>query len=374
MTQLNMSLPSKTKLAVEEFRERFGRWFPLDWNQTENRPRAIFRIAGASVPIGISIIIAALLAIIISGIATFFLPLSGFVHSFRGEILISFFENKFIVASGIIIGICVSGWVVGCRHLRDFGLEWSLKWGEDFAFGYIVGLAMYSGMVLAGIFAGWISITNIFSGPAWRIPILWTFLIFISSVCIGFREELIFRSLLLTNTAEAFRGFDWFNNTRAVVVALVVSSVGFGLLHIGGSVSKVIFSGVFGLLLGGMYVWTRSVAIPIGLHAGWDFAFFRLWGMRPGTTGNILEVSVNGPALLLGGTNWIGLFSFLAIFGGLAVVAPYIYIREGGLRVHSAIAIPDLHDNRTVWNIIHNPTQYIPFWDRVSLGPDRDDR
>ena len=356
-----MDLVTKTKSVAKQFRERHDRWFPPDWNQTENRPRAWARILGSAFPIAVVLIVLGILAPIVSVIGGF-LPISGLTDSLVGKILIALFTNQILGSAAIAVGICLSGWVIGCRYLHDFGLEWSLKWVGNFFFGFIVGIVIYSGVIFVAFFAGWLTFTDMFSGLAGRVPIFWFITVFVSALCIGVREELIFRSLLLTNTAEGFRGFDQFNDTMAVGIAVLISSFGFILWHGGISVSNVAFFGAFGLLFGIVYAWTQSVAIPIGLHTGWDLAYGRFYGTASASNSNILETSVHGPALFVGGSNWIGLLSIFAVFVGLVIIACWVYIREGELRVRSDIAVPDLHDNRKFWNVVHNPKRHVPFW------------
>ena len=112
-------------------------------------------------------------------------------------------------------------------------------------------------------------------------------------------EELIFRVIL----------FDVFEKVFGSLVALLISSILFGLAHIGNDGADIfsIFTLSFGLglLLGLAYLLTRNIWLPIGLHAGWNFAEGYLFGllnsgMRDPNTYFVSEIS--GPGFITGGS------------------------------------------------------------------------
>lgn len=101
--------------------------------------------------------------------------------------------------------------------------------------------------------------------------------LFLAAIMPGFMEELLFRGIL----------FRWIEEFGGSWAALVATSALFGLAHIlnpnatwFSSVSIAIFAGI---LLGGAYMLTRSLWMPIGLHAAWNF-----------TQGYIFDVPVSG--------------------------------------------------------------------------------
>ena len=93
----------------------------------------------------------------------------------------------------------------------------------------------------------------------------------------GFMEELLFRGILF-RFLEKFGG-SWF--------ALALTSALFGLAHIFNDNATALSSFAIaieaGVLLGGAYMLTRSLWMPIGLHAAWNF-----------TQGEIYDVPVSG--------------------------------------------------------------------------------
>ncbi len=129
-------------------------------------------------------------------------------------------------------------------------------------FSLIVGAAALLG---AYRISGCCSTTDLFSDLA------------LSAVMPAFMEELLFRGIL----------FRWIEEFAGSWAALVVSSVLFGLAHSMNPGSSWLATGFIaleaGVLLGGAYMLTRSLWMPIGLHAAWNF-----------TQGFLFDVNVSG--------------------------------------------------------------------------------
>jgi uncharacterized protein len=112
-------------------------------------------------------------------------------------------------------------------------------------------------------------------------------------------EELLFRGVLFRIVEE------W----AGTVIALVVSGLAFGALHLlnpGATVwGALAIAAEAGLMLGAAYVATRSLWLPIGLHLGWNFAESGLFGSTvsgsDGTVGGLLKGAAHGPAIISGG-------------------------------------------------------------------------
>ena len=90
-------------------------------------------------------------------------------------------------------------------------------------------------------------------------------------------EELLFRGIL----------FRWIEEFGGSWAALMVTSVLFGLAHVINPnatwFSSFAIAVEAGVLLGGAYMLTRSLWMPMGLHAAWNF-----------TQGDIFDVPVSG--------------------------------------------------------------------------------
>lgn len=113
----------------------------------------------------------------------------------------------------------------------------------------------------------------------------------------GFMEELLFRGIL----------FRWIEEFGGSWAALVVTSALFGLAHIlnpGATwFSSFAIAVEAGVLLGGAYMLTRSLWMPIGLHAAWNFTQGFIYDVPvSGMDQNgLVEAKLSGPELLSGG-------------------------------------------------------------------------
>ena len=111
-------------------------------------------------------------------------------------------------------------------------------------------------------------------------------------------EELLFRGIL----------FRWIEELAGSWAGLVVSSALFGLAHIMNP-GATWFSSfcIFveaGLLLGGAYMLTRSLWMPIALHFAWNFVQGAVFGLPVSghPASGLVRAELQGPTLLSGGT------------------------------------------------------------------------
>ena len=118
-----------------------------------------------------------------------------------------------------------------------------------------------------------------------------------SAIMPAFMEELLFRGIL----------FRWLEEFSGSWAALIVTSALFGLAH-SQNPGATLFSTFAiavegGLLLGGSYMLTRSLWMPIGLHAAWNFTQGPILGVP--VSGNqvhgLVRANLEGPAILSGG-------------------------------------------------------------------------
>ena len=113
----------------------------------------------------------------------------------------------------------------------------------------------------------------------------------------GFMEEVLFRGIL----------FRWLEEFAGSWAALVVTSALFGLSHIANPnatwFSSLAISVEAGILLGGAYMLTRSLWLPIGLHGAWNVMQGAVFGIP--VSGNaaqgLVQSNLSGPVLLSGG-------------------------------------------------------------------------
>lgn len=154
--------------------------------------------------------------------------------------------------------------------------------GAFLLFSLIVGVAALLGSYFI---VGWGGLSN------------WLFLIFAAGISAGFVEEFIFRGIL----------FRWIEEFGGSWAALVVTSALFGFVHITNDNATWFSSAAIaieaGVMLGGAYMLTRSLWVPIGLHFGWNVTQGLVWDVP--VSGNdvdgVVDARLVGNELISGG-------------------------------------------------------------------------
>lgn len=125
----------------------------------------------------------------------------------------------------------------------------------------------------------------------------WVFILFWTGFNAGFVEELIFRGIL----------FRWIEEFGGSWAALFVTSALFGLVHMGNDnatwMSGLTIAAVAGTLLGGAYMLTRSLWLPVGIHFGWNVTQGLVWDVPvSGYEGDgLVDARLVGDPLISGG-------------------------------------------------------------------------
>jgi len=156
----------------------------------------------------------------------------------------------------------------------------------------LLGFGLYTLCVLIAIalglyriegFNGWQGVLR----SLWVIPLAPVF------------EELLFRGVVFRILEEVLGGW----------LALVLSSVAFGLIHMGNPGET--FAGiaaiaiVFGPMLAAPYMLTRRLWLGIGLHGAWNFTMGKIFsGSVSGNAApqGLFKTTFQGPELLTGGS------------------------------------------------------------------------
>ncbi len=186
---------------------------------------------------------------------------------------------------------------------------------QDTAKGLGVGFCFFIGVVLIMMLLGLYRIDSI--GTDKPLQILSAFFLFL---VVGTGEEIIFRGVL----------FRWIDEKWGFMVALIVSAVLFGLIHISESNatlwSSIAIAVEAGLLLGAAYKYSGTLWLPIGIHWAWNFTQGNIFGFE--VSGKDLGVSLLNPTV--SGPDWLtgGAFgaeaSVIPVFLGLLLSAWYI--------------------------------------------------
>ena len=149
-------------------------------------------------------------------------------------------------------------------------------------FSVIVGIAALAG---AYFIVGWGGMSN------------WLMLLFTAGISAGFVEEFIFRGILLR----------WIEEFAGSYAALFITSALFGLGHIFNDnatwFSSFCIAVEAGLMLGGAYMLTRSLWVPIGLHFGWNMTQGLVWDVpvSGGDVDGLVDARLVGDPLISGG-------------------------------------------------------------------------
>jgi membrane protease YdiL (CAAX protease family) len=177
---------------------------------------------------------------------------------------------------------------LGTRKHDDLPLATALR---ELAIGALVAAALFSAIV------GVAALMGAYVVDGWGGLSSWLFLLFAAGISAGFVEELFFRGIL----------FRWIEEFAGSWAALFVTSALFGLVHIGNDNatwwSSLTIALVAGTMLGGAYMLTRSLWLPVGLHFGWNVTQGLVWDVP--VSGNDVDGLVSarlvGDPLISGG-------------------------------------------------------------------------
>ena len=121
---------------------------------------------------------------------------------------------------------------------------------------------------------------------------------FIAALTAGFVGEILLRGIIFRLTEEKF----------GTVIALIISALLFAVFHSGvkgATLLSVVSTSIqAGMLLSAVYVFTRSLWLPVFLHFAWDFAEPGIYGaINPGITieKSLFTSKLTGSELLTGG-------------------------------------------------------------------------
>ena len=162
---------------------------------------------------------------------------------------------------------------------------------KELGFGLLFGVLLFTAIVGVAALA---DVYNIVGAGDTRtlLSVLLT-----AAIVPGVLEELLFRGIL----------FRWIEQFAGSWLGLIVSSALFGAAHFfnpNSSFMPSLFITVeAGVLLGGAYLLTRSLWMPIGLHAAWNFTQGFIFDVPVSglEQDGLVEAQLSGPVLLSGG-------------------------------------------------------------------------
>ena len=191
------------------------------------------------------------------------------------------------------------------RQPVDYGFRFCREWWLDFGIGFLLGMFTLTAVFVAEWRMGWLQVASIgqtiFEGSFVLVGIVT--LLNLLAIAVG--EEFTFRGYQIRNIAEGISGgqrVKW-----APLIALVVTAMFFGILHMGNP-NATLMGGVnvvlAGLLLGLGYLLTGELALPIGLHLAWGYFEEFVYGFANSgqiPSSRLIGSEVIGPELWTGG-------------------------------------------------------------------------
>lgn len=236
------------------------------------------------------------------------------------------------------------------RPIRDYGFRFGPRWWSDFAGGIAIGVGMHAIITGLHMGLGWAHLSGTLSTGAFDVPLPVALgIILLQFAGVALWEETLFRSVFILNAAEGLSGWSA-SRTARVVGAWGLATLVFGGLHVlsaggeGVSVGVVVTQAVIaGAYFGLPYVWTGSLALPIGMHLAANFADTALFGGAAPRYENFPTVFRMDTTLPAGWESMggMGLVVQLAMLG---IVAAWVYGTRGRLSVAPTLlqaATPD---------------------------------
>jgi hypothetical protein len=227
-----------------------------------------------------------------------------------------------LCASVCVAAIFVASYSLFCRLIEgrpvvEFALPGA---ATELGAGLAAGLVLFSGVVAVIAAFGGYSVVGTRSAAV-LVPALAV------AIASGFSEEIIFRGWFF-RLVEQWLG-TW--------IALILSAVLFGALHLGNPHATLLAGAAIaleaGVMLAAIYLITRRLWAAIGVHAAWNFAQGGIYGIpvSGGAMNGVLVPHISGPDLLTGGA-FGAEASLPAIFvaTALGIVVLVIAHRRGG--------------------------------------------
>jgi membrane protease YdiL (CAAX protease family) len=183
------------------------------------------------------------------------------------------------------------------QSVRSLGFQRGQGWAKHVVAGLLLGTVLMGLIFLVEWGAGWLTV----QGFTWQVQspllVLATLLVYLlTNAAVALYEELAFRGYILQNLSS-----DW-----GVVVALVVSSLLFGIFHaLNPNVTLLALANIFlaGVVLAACYLVTRNLWLAMAFHFSWNFVqgpllSFPLSGLE---TPGLLVSTAQGNPLITGG-------------------------------------------------------------------------
>lgn len=260
-------------------------------------------------------------------------------------------ENFMLVWISIVATLSVwfAARVLDLREIKEYGLDLNKAWAKQFLAGFGLGAAAMGLIFLIYLAMGWVE----FIGFGWQRfrngSFLQAFLTYFLAMCsVGYYEELWSRGYQTKNLAEGLN-FSIYKPEYAVLAAILLTSVFFGVLHAWNPHATVLSTVVItlaGVMFAIPYVITGQLGISIGLHISWNFFQGGVFGFPVSgiiNRSSLLQIRITGPELWTGGLFGpeAGLFGLVFVF--LIMAGILFFLKKTGYPLKPVVGF-------TEWN------------------------
>ena len=299
----------------------------LFWNTREQRLRSLWRLLAHTV-IGAALILAG--SIVVAAVL-------------RDAAVAPIVDRPVQAIAGSVL---IAARLLDRRPLRDMLATPTVESLRDVVAGCLIGASAMLGLVAILLPAGWAEVSPALHVTREDMP---GFALTISLVGIlyalsGAAEEMLSRGYHLRNMAEGMGGL--FGRRAALIGAVVLSSLVFAGLHLTNQHASA--AAATNIVLGGLWLGlacalTGRLALPIGLHVGWNVAQGPLLGMPISGSralAEVFETRLSGPAGWTGGAFGPegGLLGSLGILIGALLTLVWVRTTRGRLTLHLGLA------------------------------------
>tara|TARA_R110002050_G_C8830521_1_gene505181 strand:- start:51 stop:932 length:882 start_codon:yes stop_codon:yes gene_type:complete len=243
-------------------------------------------------------------------------------------------ENSYFQFFGasliLIFGLYLNSKYLDKRGFSEYGLIFKKKTFTYLLIGVLIGFFSVILMVLIGKATGLLSVSDFLSIPKPTLVFLFAFKMLLVSIL----EETFFRGYLFTNIFEGIKSKKT-SYKQAVLIALVISSLLFGLAHFSNNNASVI--SITLLTINGMvwcipFILTKNLGLSIGLHLSWNITQTQIGLTMSGNKAlnSFYRIENTGPDLFTGGdygpeAGILGLIGFAVM---LLTTLAYLRITE----------------------------------------------
>jgi uncharacterized protein len=266
------------------------------------------------------------------------LPISG------REIMLEFLVYGLITAF-VLGSLYFMLTVIEHRSMAGLGMVWNADFRADLLVGLGLGTVLPGGILGVMLAMNWAKISGRFITPEGISFLPGVIALVLIYICIGFWEEIAFRVYLLPTLAQGWNT-GAIGPSLALMLALLATSVPFGLAHLGNSnatPTAALMIALAGMMLGLGFILTGRPALGIGLHIAGNI-FQALLGVT-GADGTFertrfFKLEFIGPTIWTGGTygTEAGLLSLVFVAISVALLLGYIGLRYGPLSIKPELA------------------------------------